>query len=870
MRAIARHFFICGFAALLALAGSTVLAAVAEAQPTGSPPAISPVADSNTTSPQVGDTLTEVPATWSGTPITTSIQWFDCDSSGQNCNPIAGATGLPGSTYTVAASDVGSTIEVAETDTDGSGTATLSSGPTLVVGLPPSNTVAPTVSGILQQGRTLTETNGTWTNKPTSFSHQWLRCDSLGSSCAAIHSATGQSYNLTSADVGNTIAVEETASNAAGAGTPADSAATAVITLPPPVNTSAPKISGTAQQGRTLSETNGTWTNGPNTFSHQWLDCNSSGNNCSDVASNGTGQTYVLVAHDIGRTIEVQETATNAAGPGAPAHSSHTAVVTRASAPLPTNSSLPTISGTPQQGQTLTEINGTWTNNPSSFSYQWLRCDSQGNHCAAILTATGKTYALTSADVNNTIAVEETASNASGAGAPADSAPTAIIGPPSPVNQALPAIAGTAQQGQTLTEINGTWNPAPTSLSYQWLDCDSSGINCTTIANATGPTYAPTANLVGARVAVRETAIGSGGSGVADSAPTAVITLNPSTTTLLTVPGAPVTNQTVTLIATVTSSFALAPPAGSVSFDDAGAPIGGCSAAPVSTLSQSVQVTCQNSFSAAASPHALTAVFTPNSGAGIAGSTSPALNLPVGQASTSTTLDVNPTVFAGSKATYTATVATGQGDPVQPSGAVRFADRGKPIASCSSQALVLRQGSLSAQCTVRYRKSGRHTITAQYGGDGNFSGSASSSQAVKVQLRPSRIGGAISAKTYWTDYFTPTYTRFLAMVVHNLHLGTTIVLICRGNGCPFARQSLRVTSKPCGPKAGCVTEKAQIVDLFPRLRWHKLRVGTVLTVELTRPNWIGKAYVISIRSGRRPGDRIQCLAPGSTRPGVGC
>jgi hypothetical protein len=139
-----------------------------------------------------------------------------------------------------------------------------------------------------------------------------------------------------------------------------------------------------------------------------------------------------------------------------------------------------------------------------------------------------------------------------------------------------------------------------------------------------------------------------------------------------------------------------------------------------------------------------------------------------------------------------------------------------------------------------------------------------------VQLRPIRIGGAISSKTYWTDFFTPTYTRFLAMVVHKLALGTTIVLICRGQGCPFARQSLLVTNKPCGPKAGCVTEKAQVVDLFPRLRGHKLRVGTVLTVELTRPDWIGKAYVISIRSGRRPGDRIQCLAPGSTRPGVGC
>ena len=177
---------------------------------------------------------------------------------------------------------------------------------------------------------------------------------------------------------------------------------------------------------------------------------------------------------------------------------------------------------------------------------------------------------------------------------------------------------------------------------------------------------------------------------------------------------------------------------------------------------------------------------------------------------------------------------------------------------------------MSASCTVRYRKSGRHTITAQYNGDGSFSGSGSASQAVKVEQRPIQIAGAITAKSNWTDYFPPPYTRFLAMLVHKLRVGTTIVVICRGQGCPFARQSLLVTSKACGPTAQCVREKAQVVNLLPRLRRYRLRVGTVLTIELTRPDWIGKAYVITIRSGRNPIDQIKCIAPGSTRPGVGC
>ena len=77
-----------GLATLLALLSSALLAPGADANPTGSPPSISPAADSSTTSPQQGDTLTEVPAQWSGTPTTITIQWFDCDKTGSNCGAV--------------------------------------------------------------------------------------------------------------------------------------------------------------------------------------------------------------------------------------------------------------------------------------------------------------------------------------------------------------------------------------------------------------------------------------------------------------------------------------------------------------------------------------------------------------------------------------------------------------------------------------------------------------------------------------------------------------------------------------------------------------------------------------------------------------
>src|SRR6201989_1384873 len=77
----------------------------------------------------------------------------------------------------------------------------------------------PTVSGTARQGDTLTLTQGTWTNTPTSVTDQWQDCDSAGASCTAISGATGTTYTLQPSDVGHTIVVLETATNADGAGT---------------------------------------------------------------------------------------------------------------------------------------------------------------------------------------------------------------------------------------------------------------------------------------------------------------------------------------------------------------------------------------------------------------------------------------------------------------------------------------------------------------------------------------------------------------------------------------------------------------------------------------------------------------------------
>jgi hypothetical protein len=96
-----------------------------------------PTAPTNTSPPtiagtaQEGQGLTAGPGTWSGTqPINYAYQWQRCDSTGANCNPIAGATST---TYTLTSTDVGNTIEVTVTASNTAGSGTASSAPTAVV-----------------------------------------------------------------------------------------------------------------------------------------------------------------------------------------------------------------------------------------------------------------------------------------------------------------------------------------------------------------------------------------------------------------------------------------------------------------------------------------------------------------------------------------------------------------------------------------------------------------------------------------------------------------------------------------------------------------------------------------------------------------
>jgi hypothetical protein len=302
----------------------------------------------------------------------------------------------------------------------------------------------PAISGTAQQGQTLTETHGIWSNSPTGYIIQWYDCASQGSPCAPIFGATGITYTLGVADVGATIRVAEVATNAGGASALAGSQATAlVVPLPPSATAPDPSISGVTTQGQTLTESHGGWSTAPTNYLYQWADCNAAGAACAAIAG-ATGQTYTLGATDVGSTIRVFEEAVNTGGNSAPRSSAATGVVQALPPPstpstpptppaAPSNSIPPTVTGAVMLGRPLSATTGAWSGTtPMTFAYQWQRCAAA---CTDISGATGTTYSPTRPDIGARIGVLVTATDTVGSTA-ASASPVGPVAATSPITTA--------------------------------------------------------------------------------------------------------------------------------------------------------------------------------------------------------------------------------------------------------------------------------------------------------------------------------------------------------------------------------------------------------------------------------------------------
>jgi hypothetical protein len=209
-------------------------------------------------------------------------------------------------------------------------------------------------------------------------------------------------------------------------------------------------------------------------------------------------------------------------------------VASAKSATAPANTAKPTISGTEKAGSTLTAGDGTWSNSPTSFAYQWRRCATDGTACGDIVGATDKTYTLTSTAVHHTLRVVVTAKNADGS-ASATSDPSGVVGSANgPSNTVRPAISGDTTPGGTLTTTNGAWSPSATSFGYQWQRCDTDGSDCLNVDGATGKSYGIRTADVGHRMRALVTAHTSKGQTTAATAASDLVGSGTTTTTVTT------------------------------------------------------------------------------------------------------------------------------------------------------------------------------------------------------------------------------------------------------------------------------------------------------------------------------------------------
>jgi hypothetical protein len=97
--------------------------------------------------PIAHQTLTGLHGSWTSNPTNYSDQWEDCDTAGNSCTAIAGATSL---SYTLKPSDAGHTIRLSETASNAAGAGqSASSAPTAVVIAGPSCTIRAKSTNVL-------------------------------------------------------------------------------------------------------------------------------------------------------------------------------------------------------------------------------------------------------------------------------------------------------------------------------------------------------------------------------------------------------------------------------------------------------------------------------------------------------------------------------------------------------------------------------------------------------------------------------------------------------------------------------------------------------------------------------------------------
>ena len=340
---------------------------------------------------QAAHALTATTGLWTAAAeLTYTYQWERCNSKGESCASIGGATE---SSYTTVSADVGGTDRVTVTATGGSSKVSAASAASGVVAAgtgSPEVSVAPSIEGYTNAGSTLTAQPGHWFGEePLSYRYHWEKCNAAGESCSSIPGAVSQTYVLGSAEVGSTVRVTVTAENLLTFETAASPASEVIETAASPSISERPAVKGTAQEGNELFAENGTWTGSqPLRYFYRWERCNTAGEKCA-VISGATKPGYKETSSDVGSTLRVSVTVTNSLG-GASSLSPQTSVVAGKEASTKEAMELaektdPSVIATPSsatlEGQTIkpnAEDAGEGLEATSTLTSSWLSKETSG------------------------------------------------------------------------------------------------------------------------------------------------------------------------------------------------------------------------------------------------------------------------------------------------------------------------------------------------------------------------------------------------------------------------------------------------------------------------------------------------------------
>jgi hypothetical protein len=208
---------------------------------------VAAIAPKNTATPAISsyNAVVDTPITlgagvWQGsTPIAFTYSWRRCNPVGDlpSCVQIPGATGA---SYTPSVTDIGFSIRAWITGTNIVGSDVAVTNHTFpVVDKPhfaPSVATQPAIAGTALPGRQLTAYTGSYNgDAPLTSVLHWYRCDATGEACHAIAHATKVVYQPVDDDIGYTIRLFVTSTNAYGSLVTKSEPTVAVAATPPNV-----------------------------------------------------------------------------------------------------------------------------------------------------------------------------------------------------------------------------------------------------------------------------------------------------------------------------------------------------------------------------------------------------------------------------------------------------------------------------------------------------------------------------------------------------------------------------------------------------------------------------------------------------------